>query len=271
MRRLLIVLAACTALTLFAERVEVKTSSSSCSVETLGARVISLRLGDQELLWNDKPVQLTDPLWAHGGIPVAWPWFGRLKPDVDRDIHGTAWKREFTVVSKEESAEKSRLVLALKGEKADLEYAIELGRAAKLTLLTRNKSTEVFNLSMAFHPYFAVGERDCVTVEGATKEPLRFSKALDDVFEADATEQATYRIVDAVLGRTISIEGVGVSGVNLWNPGPEKKCPGTIPGDEWRRFVCVEPMLRGDGKFVALAPGECRTFAMTISVKKTKE
>ena len=53
-----------------AERIELKTDSASCTIETDGARVLSFcPAGGEEVLWQADPVQLTDAKWAHGGIP----------------------------------------------------------------------------------------------------------------------------------------------------------------------------------------------------------
>ena len=93
-----------------AERIDLKTDFASCSIETDGARVLSFNGPDgSEALWNADPVQLTDAKWAHGGIPVCWPWFG-VNGKVD--IHGTAWRRPFSVVSRVERKDRCELVLA---------------------------------------------------------------------------------------------------------------------------------------------------------------
>ena len=102
-----------------AERIELKTDCASCVVETRGARIMSFRpAGGEEVVWQNDPVQTDEPKWAHGGIPVCWPWFG-VNGKVD--IHGTAWREEFKVVSRRETKKRAELVLSIDGERARLE------------------------------------------------------------------------------------------------------------------------------------------------------
>ena len=115
------------ALAASAERIELKTDSASCVVETRGARVLSFRPTDgEEVVWQADPVQTDAPKWAHGGIPLCWPWFG-VNGKVD--IHGTAWREDFKVVSKRGTKRRAELVLALDGEKARVECTVSLGDA----------------------------------------------------------------------------------------------------------------------------------------------
>ena len=75
---------------------------------------------------------------------------------------------------------------------------------------------------------------------------------------------------DAPRGRKIVVECEGASHLNVWNPGFEKNCPGVVPGDEWRRFVCVEPayMAATDGSPVRIPPGGRRVLKMKIRIEK---
>ena len=54
---------------------DLKTDRTSCRIETNGARILSFAVGDEELLWNADPIQLTAHDWAHGGIPTCWRTF----------------------------------------------------------------------------------------------------------------------------------------------------------------------------------------------------
>ena len=69
-----------------AERIELLHDDARCVIETRGARVVSYSVAGRELLWMPKASLDDDPVWRHGGIPVAWPWFGRI----GRGLAGTA-------------------------------------------------------------------------------------------------------------------------------------------------------------------------------------
>jgi len=254
------------ALALQAERIGLKTDSASCVIETEGARVLSFKGADGvEALWNADPVQLTDAQWAHGGIPVCWPWFGF---DAQKKVHGTAWRRPFAVVSKSERRDRCELVLARDEGDLRLEYALVLRDTLRLELTTINRSTSDVTFSAAFHPYFRVGERDRTEVSGVLPEPIRMTRTIDDVFPTQPGAWSVYRLHDCSLGRTTHILFGRATVVNVWNPGPEKDCPGTVPGDEWRRFVCVEPALGEVTAPVTLKAGASVTLALGVDVRK---
>lgn len=246
-----------------AERIELSHGDARCVVETQGARVVSYSVAGQELLWMPKDGLDGDSVWWHGGIPIAWPWFGRIGTG-DENIHGYAWKKPFSVKSRSDSA----VTLELKTGSADLEYTIQLGTALELELKTVNRSECDFPMGVAFHPYFRVGERDRTTVEGVGSAAISVTNAIDRGQKFEGTElQKEYRIVDSSLGRTIRIVAENSTGVNVWNPGAEKECPGIIPDDEWRRFIAVEPFAMGLNRFLVLSPGETNVLKMRLSLE----
>ena len=256
----------CSLLAAQADRIDLKTKYASCSVETDGARVMSFKGPDgEEAIWNADPVQMTDAKWAHGGIPVCWPWFG---VDGRVDIHGTAWRRPFAVVSRTDGKDRCELVLRRDEGDIKLEYTLVLRDTLKLELKTTNLGKSDFSFSAAFHPYFRVGERDRTEVGGVEKAPIPITHALDDVYPAKPGSCSIYRLHDHSLDRTFYLFFENSTMVNIWNPGAEKNCPGTIPGDEWRRFVCVEPALGDAANPVTLKPGDCVSLMLGIDVRR---
>ena len=269
-----------------AARIELRTDSASCTVETAGARILSFAVGGEELLWNDTPPQLAASDWAHGGIPTCWPWFGVATNEL---IHGTAWRSEFKTIRRNESKDRSEAELLLETADAKLTLRLALTDALALEMETQNTGTNAFRFSAGFHPYLRVAERDAVRVEGVDglsyeddpscpvpasgtwSGPLPITNNVDRIFSLGGAAPSTLRLVDAAQRRTIIVESVGADAANVWNPGAAKLCPGNIPGDSWRRFVCVEPILVG-GKigFVSIAPGERRSLKMSIRREKTR-
>lgn len=234
----------------------------TCLIDTLGGRVLSCRVDGKELLWQGGAATRESGPWAHGGISLAWPWFGRIGSG-DADIHGYAWKSGFRVV--ERMADK--VVLSLETESASLRYEIALSDGLSLCAETTNKSGFPFPIGVAFHPYFRVGERDRVSAEGIYDVPVLVTNAVDrGVKFGAAVPKKTYRIHDAAFNRTVLVEVENSTGVNLWNPGAEMKCPGFIPGDEWRRFVAVEPYAMGVNRFLVLKPQEKHVLRMKARI-----
>ena len=261
-------------LSVAAERIELKTDYASCVVETEGARILSFRPADgEEVVWNADPIQTSAPKWAHGGIPVCWPWFG-VNGKVD--IHGTAWKSPFAVVSNVRENGRARLVLARDEEKARIELTVSLYDALKLELKTTNTSGEPFRFSAAFHPYFRVGDVARCSVGGvnepfeasALAAPISLANPIDDVFPANRGSCSVYRLSDPVLDRTLYVFAENSTHVNVWNPGAPKDTPGFIPGDSWKGFACVEPVLGSVEEPVALKPGDYVSLMMGVEVRK---
>ncbi len=272
----------------FAETVELRTAAASCKVELDGARITSYKVAGEEMLWNAEPMQLTAKDWAHGGIPVCWPWFG---VDEKGAIHGFAWRRRFCIRNRRDGEDRSEINLFLNVDGARLDYRIALGDALTLELVTSNTGTNDFRFSAGFHPYFAVAARDRSAVEGMDgmsfeddpsrpapergvwRGTLAVTASVDRIFKVLPKFDQEYRelpfaskLVES--GRAISVEAWGASDVNVWNPGFEKNCPGNVPGDSWRRFVCVEPILVGEDGSGSLKPGVARSLKMTVTGRR---
>ena len=269
-----------------ARLIELETDAASCTVETVGARILSFTVGGKELLWNADPIQLTAHDWAHGGIPTCWPWFGVSTNGL---IHGTAWRSDFRLLWRQDGTKRSDAELLLETADARLRLRLTLTDSLSLDMETMNTGTTPLSFSAGFHPYLRVAERNAVRVEGVDglsyeddpscpvpasgtwRGPLLLTNGIDRIFGLGSGNSTVLRLVDPESTRTIAVESIGADAANVWNPGAAKLCPGNVPGDSWRHFVCVEPILVG-GKcgFVSIAPGERRSLKMTIRTEPVK-
>ena len=245
-----------------AGQIALSNGRETCLVDTCGARVLSYVVGGTEVLWNMDARLSEGAPWRHGGIPITWPWFGRLG-NGESDIHGYAWKNHFKV----KSQGKDSVVLKLETGGLRLEYSIALSDGLHLTMRTTCTSSFPQPVGMGFHPYFRVGERDRAIVEGMYDEPVSCTNAVDKgVKFGEVRPKKEYLLRDRARHLVVRIAATGSTGVNLWNPGAEKKCPGVIEGDEWRRFVAVEPYAMGVNRFMVLQPGQVHELGMTVSI-----
>jgi glucose-6-phosphate 1-epimerase len=279
-KTLLILCATLFVAALKAEVVELKTAAAGCKVDLDGARVVSFSVGGQELLWNDTPPQNAAADWAHGGIPVCWPVFG---VDASGKIHGVAWRRKFNILRRSVRSDRAMLAMELKEGDARLECRVTLTDVLTLEMTTLNSGSGHFKCSYGYHPYFTVGERDRCTVEGVDgfsfeddpsvvdgksgvwRGTVGLKDSIDRIFRLLAPSRRTLTLCDAVRSRAVMVSCEGATHVNIWNPGAAKNCPGTVPGDEWRHFVCVEPIALA----VEVPPGGSKTLKMTVKAVET--
>ena len=267
------------ACTTFAELVELRTAKASCLVDIDGSRVVSFRVGEDELLWNDSPPQVKASDWAHGGIPICWPNFGVDSYGV---IHGVAWRKRFKILMRRESRACSTLVLELKEGDARVKSVVTLTDTLTLEMITENHGTNEYRCSYGYHPYFQVGERNGCSISGIDgflfdDDPsvvdcksgvwhgdVVMTNDLDRIFVLPKMTQRVFTLRDTMCSRLIEISCEGASHLNVWNPGAAKNCPGIVPGDEWRRFVCVEPIALA----FEVPPGGKKTLKMIVEVKE---
>jgi glucose-6-phosphate 1-epimerase len=152
-----------------------------------------------------------------------------------------------------------------------------------MALVTTNHGPSPVALTEALHTYFAVSDVDRVSVTGldgaayldktdgfARKRqagPIKFAGETDRIYLAGGpTRIVDAGLVDTGLGRTIALDPEGSGATVVWNAGPERaKAMADMPGDSWRRYVCVETANAADAA-LTLAPGAVHRMAVNISV-----
>lgn len=301
MKTMLLASLVCTA-TLCAEQqtIMLRTERASAEVSLDGARILSLKLNGDEVLWRPREWRLTGEKWAHGGIPLCWPWFGSSGPDPNVK-HGFARHCRFSVRRKAESGDRSELVLGLVSDAGtrrrwahdfDLEYRIVLADRLRLELETKNTGKLPFMLTEGFHPYFAVGDRDSATVTGTdgmkfcdSRETMEFggewhgdmhlTSSFDHVF-VEPERTAFHAIEDPVRGRRIELTSSGAARLVVWNPGDgggaaDNPEPGALASGDWRKLVCVEPAILWKEAARTVAPGTSHIFTAEIALASPED
>lgn len=253
----------------------------SAEISLLGANVLSYRpTGHSEVVFRpakkDREYNRGDSF--HGGVPVCWPQFGnRFSKDLPQ--HGFARKLVFSVRGTEYSEEKTEVTLGISSDDEtrklwphdfDLEYKVSVTMKLNLTLTTRNTGTAPFDFSCGFHPYFLLRDRDAVTVKGLASlgffngidgrpderqdGDLLMDHATDHIFSLPDAPKHETAILDPGLRRAVAMVSSGNTRFVVWNPGAEDEPPPDLAPDDWRRFVCVEPVSDWPGGRT-LAPG----------------
>ena len=243
------------------------------AVDTHGARAVSYApAGGEEVF-----ATFSD---GTGGMPLCWPWFGD-GPEGGRR-HGIARYEDFAMARKEESSEVSELELRLDSSCRtkhvfDRDFSLSVvfridEEGLSVSMAAHNTGTELFTVTEAFHPYFAVSEASQCRVE--------LNGEVMDV-QCDGSHRcriekhgASYALVDPAGGRYMDIASTGAPDMLVWNPGPRPavgaKITSRLAPDDWHRFVCVENGAFGDRSAYVLAPGQEHTLSIRISEHKTK-
>lgn len=255
-------------------------------VALLGANVLSYRpTGHAPVIFRPARRDYNRGESFHGGIPVCWPQFGRLAlPGMAQ--HGFARIMPFQVRGSTYSDEMTEIVLGISSDGEtralwphdfDLEVRITVSMKLNLRMTTRNTGSEPFGFSAGFHPYLLVGERDETSVRGldgakyvyaedmsehVQSGDLAMTTATDHVFSLAPAPKHEFALVDSRLRRAVAVVASGSGSAVVWNPGPGAKLPDFGP-DDWRRFVCVEPVTSWPGT-VTLSPGEVHELTAAI-------
>ena len=251
----------------------------SAELALLGANVLSYRpTGHSEVLFRPAKRDYNRADKVHCGIPVCWPQFGnRFAKDLPQ--HGFARTLVFEVRGTEYSEEKTEVTLGLRSDAEtrklwphdfDLEYKVSVSMKLNLALTTTNVGSEPFDFSCGLHPYFLVRDRNAVTVKGLDgcayvdaagdmakadvwQGDLAVTAGYDHVFTMSAAPKHEYALLDAGLRRAIALVSSGNTKTVVWNPDTAAVVADHSP-DDWRKFVCVEPVSAWPGG-ATLAPG----------------
>ena len=145
-------------------------------------------------------------------------------------------------------------------------------------MTTKNTVTEAFEFTGGFHPYFLIRERDDVVVKGLANVPyvyaedmtnhvqvgdLAMTTSTDHVFSLPEAPKHEFAILDPGLKRALAMASTGHASAIVWNPGPGDILPDFQP-DDWRKFVCVEPVTSWPKALQSLKPGETHELACAI-------
>lgn len=250
-----------------------------------GGHVISFKPeGQEDLIWMSEQAIFDGKAALRGGIPVCWPWFGRIAAPA----HGFARNSEWTLLEHRENENGVMVELGLLPSESTLavwpyqfqaHLLVEIGDELKVTLDVTNTDTHAWTFSGALHTYLTVGDIEQAKTTGMGPEYIDSLKGgetcqggdvlqLADTIDRVYTQPAQEIIVeDPALNRSIVINNQGHNSAVLWNPWAEgAKGMGDMQDDGYKTFLCVESTLHApsieQGK--TLQPGENHQLITTI-------
>ncbi len=237
-------------------------------VPARGALVTALRIGTRDVLYLDLAT-LDDPEKnVRGGIPVLFPFAGKLAGDTlsltgtKLEQHGFARNRAWTVTERDASSLRMTLV-----PDADtrVQYPFEFTAQHYVRIVPRGVQLELtvvageaaLPVSPGWHPYFAIPAAAKPGVHGNAVSSERFTDAREFDFGVPAPidGRSRFTLGDRVLELDASPE---LRHLQFWSQ----------PG---KPFICIEPFFGPAGTINSDArgwvpAGEARTYWMRILV-----
>ncbi|MGB2078812.1 MAG: D-hexose-6-phosphate mutarotase, partial [Vibrio sp.] len=124
-----------------------------------------------DVIWLSQAAEFAEDKAIRGGVPVCWPWFGKLAAP----SHGFARTSLWQLVEFRHSDDKVELVLGLESSEATqaiwphqfkLRLHFQFSDTLKIHLNIENTDKAQWLFSGALHTYFNVGDIDHVLITG---------------------------------------------------------------------------------------------------------
>lgn len=247
--------------------VTIGNSNGTAVVSLVGATVVSyVPSGESDVFFRSEGFDLTSRAFPHGGMPIAWPWFGRkIGSTAAEDLHG--FSRLFRWRVCERTA--SRLVLTLTSSEKmrnltsfdfRLTASFEMRDGLSVALRVENAGTKPLPFGAGYHPFFRVSDNARMRVsglDGLSDIPV----GIDRAFHVGA---GRFELIDAGMRRRIEIVASGANKANVWND--YAQWPEIYAHGGGTEFCCVEPMITNKDKIgKVLQPGE--RYDLTIALR----
>lgn len=220
----------------------------------------------QSLLWLSPKAVWQDQQPIRGGVPICWPWFGKINPLLltattpeaggtqKLPNHGLVRTRFWQKTAEQITPDHARIEFSIEvhdipwsPEPQTLRYQVQLDQQLTLTL----SCDTVIAQQAALHSYFTVPDSTKAQVQ-----PLPthyYNKVTDSECSSQSDMLHFHGEIDRVYFKTadtltlsteatqLQIDQQGHDASVLWNPAPEKAAASAdIPKDQWSAFVCVE-------------------------------
>ncbi len=240
--------------------------------------------GQRDWIFRSPNTPYTPQKEIYGGVPVIFPWFGRLPEQPDAPNHGFVRQAIWTLDHC--AADDSAITFSLMADEVreqgidttvwphdfEARMTYRFGESLGMRLEIENQYAEPFRFECSLHTYFAIQNLAKVRVEGLENQPfrvggkgeiqtqngpLRFGKLVTQVYET-ATGPLQIHDENRVLHL---IPGGGWNSTIVWNPGQSMA---DLSAEDARNFICVEAGAIREGA-ITLEPGQ--TYALDFTVE----
>lgn len=261
----------------------VKHPKATAEVALFGAHILSFQPeGQQDLLWMSEKADFSMTKPIRGGIPVCWPWFGK----VDEPAHGFARTSLWSLKTFSEDLNKVHLVLELTDSEAtrqiwdhafNAELHIEVSETLKVSLVSSNTGNSEIAIGGALHTYLNVGDITQTTVSHLGNEYIEKSQQHASNGETAFTEEVDRiylqpepitQVEDMAFNRKIAVTNTGNNAVVVWNPWAElSRSMADMADNSYQTMVCVESTVHD--RSIHLAANESHILTTQLTVKNS--
>lgn len=274
----------------------VHTAHGEALIAHQGAQLLSYQPhGQQPIVWLSETAEYKTGQGLRGGVPVCWPWFGRLDFNPapvqaayrgeQAPAHGLVRTLDWQLDKVTESAEQTCLHLSFDASaglpnwphSARLELVMTFGERLTLALTTHNVGDQPLPISQALHTYFAVSDCRNVVIDGLQgarcidtlkdwqespeQDVVRFTGEVDRIY---LDVDNTLVIRDPHWQRDIHVHASNSRSAVVWNPWIDKtQRLSQMTADAWQGMLCVETARVLDDLLIVPAGG---SDTMSVSI-----
>ncbi|MGO2508701.1 MAG: D-hexose-6-phosphate mutarotase [Vibrio hibernica] len=267
--------------------IHVQHDKAEAAISLFGGHVLSFKPVNQpDLIWMSNSAIFDGKTPLRGGIPVCWPWFGRIS----NPGHGFARSSEWRLIEHKESEHgvivslgllPNENTLEIWPHQFDLVLNVEVSDTLKVTLVTTNTDDKAWNFSGALHSYFNISDINQTKITGMGEHyidslqnsknclggtALNFKAGVDRVY---TQPEACINISDLQHQREIIVKNKGENSAVIWNPWELAISMADMDDDGYQTMVCVESTIHAthleEGNI--LQPGESHELVTEIGLK----
>ncbi|WP_375322106.1 D-hexose-6-phosphate mutarotase [Aliivibrio logei] len=257
---------------------------AEAAISLHGGHVLSFTpKGQENLIWMSKEAIFNPEKAIRGGVPVCWPWFGRIADPA----HGFARNSTWSLIEHRENDNGVIVVLGLKASEEtkaiwpfefEARLTVEIGDELLITLDAKNTDDKAWNCSGALHTYLNISDINTTTITGMGSsyiDGLQEAKVCSggDTLSIDAAIDRVYTqpentVLISDTQRTLSITNAGHNSAVIWNPWIEgAESMGDMNNNGYQTMVCVESTYHAASLETAkvIQPNESFVLSTTIN------
>jgi len=257
---------------------------ANAAISLHGGHVLSFTpKGQDDLIWMSKEAIFNPEKAIRGGVPVCWPWFGRIADPA----HGFARNNEWTLIEHRENDNGVIVVLGLEASETtkaiwpfefEARLTVEIGDELRIMLDAKNTDNKAWNCSGALHTYLNVADIASTTITGmgltyidglqnaklcTGEDTLSISAAVDRVY---TQPENTVSVLDSQ--RTLTVTNSGHNAAVIWNPWIEgAESMADMNNDGYKTMVCVESTYHATSLEEAQTVEPGNAFTLTTTIK----